>query len=111
MRKITEEDIIGKYSQLKDSASKRGLEFNLSLLSVKNLLTAQHCFYTGISIHPDSPTQLNKLSVDRVDNRKGYIKGNVVACSSAVNSLKANLYVDQLEKLVAKCKKVTLKQK
>lgn len=35
------------------------------------------------------------MSIDRIDNSKGYIKGNVVWVSSIVNSMKNDLTEDE----------------
>jgi hypothetical protein len=89
-RVITDIDVAKKYAQLYDSAKRRGKEFTLTLGEVKQLLKRKKCFYTGIEFvyehsHPHHRT------IDRIDNKKGYIKGNVVACCHAVNQLKEEL--------------------
>jgi len=71
-----------KYLSKVDDAIKRGLEFNLTLTSVSNLMKAKKCFFTDLPLNEDT------LSFDRVDNSKGYIQGNVVACHTEVNSFK-----------------------
>jgi hypothetical protein len=40
------------------------------------------------------------MSLDRVDNTKGYIPGNVRVISRKANIMKADLTVDLLEKLI-----------
>ena len=63
------------------SAKKRNLDFTLSKALFESLLI-QPCFYCGHSI----PNQIN--GIDRVDNNKGYIEGNVVPCCEICNTLK-----------------------
>lgn len=77
-----------------ENAKKRGIEFNLTIASMKNLLSAKCCFYTGIHLTKSSGKEANgelKLSdftIDRIDGSKGYVKGNVVACCHAANQMK-----------------------
>ena len=85
MRNITDTDVAKKFLSLKESAERRGKHFNLSLTSVRNLLQADKCKLTGI------PLNSTNFSVDRIDNTKGYIKGNVCACDKAINTLKGNI--------------------
>lgn len=42
----------------------------------------------------------NSPSLDRIDNTKGYVKGNVWVISFLANSVKRNLSLEQLETLV-----------
>lgn len=52
-------------------------------------------FYSSNKLSDYSPT------IDRIDNTKGYIKGNIVVVSWRVNKLKNNTTMDVLEKIVA----------
>ena len=80
--------ITEKKLQLMKSAQKRNLEFNLTDYDVKLLLKRKTCYYTGIEF-----TTLGDYhrTVDRIDNTKGYVKGNVVACTHIANQLKNEL--------------------
>ena len=89
-----------KLVMLNQSANKRGIEFGLSFATVKRLLSRKTCYYTGVPF-----TEANPRSIDRVDNDKGYVDGNVVACTVAVNQLKSNLTVKQLDMLYKKVHK------
>lgn len=77
-----------KYINLFKSAKRRGKEFNLEIKDVHSLLKEKTCFYTG---KPFGDGDMQK-TVDRVDNNKGYIKGNVVACSKLANQLKEQIF-------------------
>lgn len=81
------------------NARKAGHVFTLSLQSVHNMLSAQRCYYTGVRLtRPPTSAQgelkqgykirPTDVTIDRVDSAKGYVKGNVVACSHAANSAK-----------------------
>lgn len=79
-----------KYIGKRENARTRGIEFNLSFQSMRNLLRAKKCYYTGIVMtkqvsQAQAPTD---ITIDRIDSTKGYVKGNVVACCHAVNRLK-----------------------
>lgn len=78
--------IAKKLIQLKESATKRGLEFNLQFKDVKQLLSRKVCHYSGVRFN-NKDNEL-RLTIDRVDNRMGYIKGNVVACTYKYNQIK-----------------------
>lgn len=93
--------IARKYINLQNSATSRGLEFDLSLTSIKNLLSAKRCYYTGVPL-VDVPNHPNQRTIDRVDNTKGYIKGNVVACSNSFNGMKGKLTPEDIKILYTK---------
>jgi hypothetical protein len=65
------------------SARDRGVEFSMSIVTLRNISLAKKCYFTGLILDDKTRT------VDRVDNTKGYVKGNVVACHSSFNSLKS----------------------
>ena len=60
---------------------------------VKKLLEYTTCYYTNIQFTEDGP---NARSFDRVDNDKGYVIGNVVACTIDINGKKNNLSIDEI---------------
>lgn len=92
---VTDKQIARKYLSLSTSAQSRGLDFDLSLTSVRNLLNSKKCYFTGTQLNNivDHP---NQLTVDRVDASLGYVKGNVVACCNWFNQKKGNLTVDEI---------------
>lgn len=47
----------------------------------------------------------NAMSLDRVDNNKGYIPGNIRVISRKANLMKSSLTIDVLEKLIKYIKK------
>lgn len=78
-----------KYVHLFKSAKRRGKDFDLELRDVHNLMKQKQCFYTG-----EAFTEGGDLSrtIDRIDCDKGYVKGNVVACTHLANQMKAQLF-------------------
>jgi len=84
------------YLQRIQSAKARGISFELSLMSFMNLLKTKRCKYTGILLtEPERAGQGKKTTqlgtdrtLERIDNTKGYIKGNVIAVCHAANQLK-----------------------
>ncbi|WPJ20587.1 putative anti-sigma factor [Pseudomonas phage vB_PF_Y1-MI] len=82
--------IIAKLQSKQQNALGRGLDFNMTFQSMKNIMEAKKCFYTGVTL-TDSPAgnKPTDRTIERVDNEKGYIIGNVVACSYEANQVKA----------------------
>jgi len=74
------------------NAKERGIEFNMSFMAMRNILKAKYCFYTGVELElpvgDASHLKPNSLTIDRICASKGYVKGNVVACSHAFNNMK-----------------------
>ena len=82
------------YTNKVKNAAERGLEFDLSFTTFKNLYRAKKCQLTGLPLTLErslcGERQLpNTLTIDRIDSKKGYIEGNVMAVSHAANSFKA----------------------
>lgn len=86
-------------SAARHRAKKLGLEFNLD---ISDIVIPQFCPITGLELgtsnqkggEPNSPT------LDRIDNTKGYIKGNISVISKRANSAKSNMTLDQIERLI-----------
>lgn len=103
--------IQSKLNQLKGSAKKRDIEFDLTYDDVKKLLEVKTCYYLGTRF---SYNKQFSRTIDRLDNKKGYIKGNVVACSYKSNCIKetilenssTSLTMNQFLKMVDKFQKL-----
>ena len=91
--KLSDYKICKKLVQLKQSAVSRNLEFDLSFRTVKRLLIQKKCFYTKKNFTSVGSTA---RTIDRVDSTKGYIEGNVVACTYDINLKKSNLTVEEI---------------
>lgn len=83
-----DEQVAIKYLQLIKSARNRNKEFSLTLSDVRKLLRIKKCHYTGVAFGEND----NAMTVDRIDSTKGYVKGNVVACTHWANRTKNAVY-------------------
>lgn len=82
-----------KYAAKAQNARDRGLDFTITYTSMKNMLKAKRCYYTGLPMTKQvgSIQKGSDITIDRIDASKGYIPGNVVACSYAANQLKSQV--------------------
>ncbi len=71
-----------KFTNKYNNAIQRGIPFSLTLTSIKNILRAKKCYYSGMPLTEETST------IDRIDHTKGYEKGNVVACHTSINKFK-----------------------
>ena len=85
------------YNRIKQTAEQRGIEFNISIEYLWRLFEQQSglCAYTGNKIFlPINVRQLrgegNEMiaSLDRIDNSKGYIEGNLQWLCKRINYMK-----------------------
>jgi hypothetical protein len=95
---VSDVDIAQKLLAIKSSADSRGIEFNLSLSKVKKLLSTKKCYISGVELNKVQKDD-NQLTFDRLDNSKGYIDDNVVACSLRMNRLKGELTIEDITML------------
>ena len=90
---IPDVEVAKKLVNIHSSAQSRNLDFDLTFEYVKKLLEYSTCFYTNVTFTEDGP---NARSFDRVDNDRGYVIGNVVACTTDINGKKINLTIDEI---------------
>ena len=92
-------------------ANRRKYEFDIDIEYGWQLYVEQNkqCAMTGLDIVFVMPTKhkrnktFNVASLDRIDNSKGYIKGNVQWVHKEINRMRGSLSVDDFIKL---CKEV-----
>lgn len=71
-----------KYTQLKSLAKRRKIDWDLTKKQFA-IFWKKSCVYCG--------EEIIAIGLDRVDNKKGYIYGNVVPCCTMCNTWKSNL--------------------
>jgi hypothetical protein len=84
----------------KHRAKKNGLEFNLVAADIQLPKT---CPVSGVvlQVSVQGPDSRKSYSLDRLDNAKGYVKGNVRVISREVNAIKGSHDIAFFERLIA----------
>ena len=80
------------YLSKSKNAAKNGHEFTLTFMDYKRLVSKKKCQLTGLEFTAYSDITLENYTVrtiDRLDNSRGYVKGNVAAVCSGVNHFKS----------------------
>lgn len=85
-------------NQARYRAKKRGEEFSVSL---EDLEIPETCPVFGIPLFftPGGRSK-NSFSLDRIDNSRGYVRGNVRVISFWANQMKGDMTVDQVHSLL-----------
>lgn len=87
------------FRQLEKGALKRDLEFNITIEYINELYISQNfrCALTKIPIEQNQYKEKkeNMASLDRINNNKGYIVGNVRWVLKEVNQMKSNIDEDK----------------
>lgn len=98
-----------KIVRLRTSARSRNIYFSkeLTIDYLVELWEKQHgkCFYSGIPLSFDANDTVCLVSVDRIDNSKGYEPGNIVLCCYALNVFKFSYPKEELERLITLIRK------
>lgn len=84
--------------EAKHRATKKNLKFDIQ---ISDIILPTHCPIFGIPLSFSTGRRMdNSYSLDRVDNTKGYIKGNVLVVSWKANRMKGDASIKDLERLV-----------
>lgn len=90
--------LLSLISSAKDRAKVRGLEVTIT---VDDVCVPSHCPVLGIPLFrskgqpgPNSPT------IDRIDNTRGYVPGNIMVISLRANIIKRDATIDELKAIV-----------
>ena len=84
--------------RIKGKAKHQGYDFNLS---VEDIHIPLFCPILGIELDPTAKKPApNCLSVDRIDNSKGYVKGNVCIVSYLGNLQKRDNTIESLKRIL-----------
>lgn len=88
------------FENAKIRAKVTGMIFDLT---IDDIVIPQYCPLMGtlIQLGGDGLYNMDSPSLDRIDNSRGYVKGNVAVISLRANKLKSNLTVEQLRFLAA----------
>lgn len=91
-RKISPESSL--WSQAKKRAKKKGIEFSID---IDDIIVTKLCPILWIPLHVgDGKLTVNSPSLDRVDNNRGYVKGNIMVVSHLANTMKSSATKEQL---------------
>lgn len=89
---------------IKHSAKKRELEFNLDYTDLE---LPKYCPILGIKLqYGYNPNNLYNASVDRIDNSKGYVKGNIIVVSRLANVMKNSANLNELQLFIDNYQKI-----
>lgn len=83
------------YSAKRTNAKQRGIKFDMSFETFAALKKQTHCQYSGLPLKG-----VHEFSFERIDNNIGYIDGNVIVVSRAINSARSNYTIPQLADLI-----------
>ena len=84
--------------QARAKAKRRGLECDLDR---EDIIIPSHCPVFGIPLKMgDGRIEDGSPSLDRIDNTRGYVKGNVVVVSNKVNRIKNDATIEELRRVV-----------
>lgn len=85
------------YNSAKRRAKEKNLDFNIE---VSDIIIPEYCPILGIKLEMgDMRSKGNSPSLDRRDNSKGYVKGNICVISNKINHCKADLSADNIKAL------------
>lgn len=78
----------------KARAKKRGIEFGIELADISIPATCPY-IETALTTKRGRETSY-RASLDRIDNSKGYVKGNIQVISQKANTMKCNASINEL---------------
>lgn len=85
------------YYRAKNNAKNRNLDFDLE---VEDIIIPEKCPYLEIplvnNVGKNNRGLADSYSIDRIDSKKGYVKGNVQIISWLANAMKNNASIEQL---------------
>lgn len=86
----------------RDRAKQRGLECTITIEDIESVMV-DVCPVLDIplTVNELGSSRDNSYSLDRIDNNKGYVPGNIQIISGKANNMKSNATLEELEALVA----------
>ena len=85
-------------SNARSRARIKNLEFTLKLEDLLPL--PAFCQYTKVPLKYNRENEDNSASIDRIDNSKGYIPGNVKIVTQKINKVKSDLSLEELKERI-----------
>jgi len=82
---------------IKHRALKKNISFDIT---ITDLFFPEYCPILNLKLNYNRGTktmQSNSPSLDRIDNSKGYVKGNVIVISALANAMKSSATFDQIK--------------
>jgi hypothetical protein len=91
---LNEVKVKTKYASKKQRSKERGVTFELTLEQFRNLYIINNgtCDYTGLPFDLSDPCTQNYYSIERINDKVGYVEGNCCIVSRRANSLKDCLF-------------------
>lgn len=97
---LTQKDFKLLWSQLKNSANQRGIDFDLKPTDIDTIGIPLTCPVLGIPLFfHRHKVQDDSISFDRVDSTKGYTVDNVLVVSYRANRLKSDATLEELRRI------------
>jgi hypothetical protein len=82
-------------------ARTRARKFNVDFsIEEQDIIIPEYCPILNLKLTKGNGYLSNAMSLDRVDNNKGYIKGNVRVISRKANLMKSCLTIELLETMI-----------
>lgn len=87
-------EIARRYIKKFEHANKKGQEFSLTFAQFKRIMNRKTCAYSGLEFSKPHSNNAGKMgwrsvTLERIDNTKGYVMGNVIPVCSGINNLKS----------------------
>ena len=90
--------VMDLYHGLKSRAKRNNIEFTID---VDDIFIPTHCPVLGIKLEiNDKPFTASSPSIDRINPRVGYVKGNIKVVSWRANDLKGNGTIEEFEAIL-----------
>ena len=68
-------------------------------ITKEDIVIPEYCPVLGIKLEQGGSFKSNSPSLDRIDNSKGYIRGNVIVVSNRANSIKRDATIEELSRI------------
>ena len=93
------------FKRIKNKCKRNNIKFNIKK---SDIILPKKCPILGIILVFGRRYLYNTPSVDRIDNSKGYIKGNIKVISFSANAMKSDMPIKEWNKLKRRLKNVKI---